>query len=136
MTRQILDARPQIRELPDTPIVRIDADIPQVARERFLRIAPLEGMHHFREPVDLFRLEPEHLADLARRAPAAIRDDVGRHRRAQLSVAPVDVLNDLLAPVAARQIEIDVRPLAALLRQETLEEQLHPDRIDAVMPRL
>ena len=36
----------------------------------------------------------------------------------------------LLAPVAARQIEVDVRPLAALLRQEALEQQVHLDRID------
>src|SRR5207248_5675396 len=37
---------------------------------------------------------------------------------------------DALAAVAARQIEIDVRPLAALLGQKPLEEQVHADRID------
>src|SRR5439155_5987493 len=42
----------------------------------------------------------------------------------------VDVLDDRFAPVAARQIEIDVGPLAALLRQKPLEEQIHADRID------
>ncbi len=47
-----------------------------------------------------------------------------------LAVLLVDVLNDTLAPIAARQIEIDVGPLAALLGQEALEQQLHLDRID------
>ena len=74
--------------------------------------------------------KPEHLADLARRGPAAIGDDVGGHGRAELAVALVDVLNDALALIAARQIEIDVGPLAALLREKALEQQVHADRID------
>ena len=40
------------------------------------------------------------------------------------------MLDDPLAPIAARQIEIDVGPLAALLGEEALEQQIHPDRID------
>ena len=75
-------------------------------------------------------IEPERLAHLARGAAAAIGDDVGGHRRAVRAVVLVDVLNHALAPIAARQIEIDVRPLAALFRQKPLEQQLHPDRID------
>ena len=42
----------------------------------------------------------------------------------------IDVLDHPLAPIAARQIEIDVGPLAALFRQKPLEQQIHPDRID------
>ena len=42
----------------------------------------------------------------------------------------IDVLDHPLAAIAARQIEIDVGPLAALLRQKPLEQQIHPDRID------
>ena len=75
-------------------------------------------------------VEAERLPDFARRAPAAIGDDVGGHRRAERAVFLVDVLNDALAAIAARQIEIDVGPLAALLGQEALEQQLHADRID------
>ena len=70
-------------------------------------------------------VELERLAHLARGALAAIGDDVGGHRRAVLAVLLVDVLDDLLAPIAARQIQIDVGPLAALLGKEALEEQLH-----------
>ena len=51
-------------------------------------------------------------------------------RRCQLPVFLVDVLDDALAAIAARQIEVDVRPFAALFRQEPLEQQIHPDRID------
>ena len=83
-----------------------------------------------REAIDLPFVEIERLADLARRALAAIGDDVGGHRRAVLAVFLVDVLNHALAAIAARQIEIDVGPLAALFRQEPLEQQLHADRID------
>jgi hypothetical protein len=45
------------------------------------------------------------------------------------AVAFVDVLNDLLAPIAARQIEIDIGPFTALFREKPLEEQIHADRI-------
>ena len=46
------------------------------------------------------------------------------------AVALVDVLDDALAPVAARQVEVDVGPLAALLGEEALEEQLHAHGVD------
>ena len=108
----------------------VEADLAQVALERLLRIDPLEVVHHLRQPIDLRRLERERLADFARGAAAAIGDDVRRHRRAVFAVFLVDVLDDALAAIAARQIEIDVRPLAALLRQEPLEQQIHADRID------
>ena len=108
----------------------VEADRRQMPRQRVGRIDELEVVHHLREPIDLRRLEAERLPHLARRAAAAIGDDVGGHRRAEPAVLLVDVLDDPLAPIAARQIEIDVGPLAALLRQEALEQQIHPDRID------
>ena len=77
-----------------------------------------------------FLIEAEGLADLARRGLAAIGDDVRSHGRAEFAVALIDVLNGLLALVFRRQIEIDVRPLAAALAQEALKEQLHANRID------
>ena len=40
------------------------------------------------------------------------------------------MLDHPLAPVAARQVEIDVGPFAALFRQEALEQEIHPDRVD------
>ena len=103
-------------------------------RQRVGRIDELEVVHHLREPIDLQRLEPERLADLARRASPAVGDDVGRHRRAEAAVFFVDVLDDALAPIAARQIEIDVGPFAPLFREEPLEQQIHPHRIDGRDP--
>ena len=115
----------------------IDSDRPgfrYVAAERVVRIGELEVVHHLRQPIDLVFAKRERLADFTRRAAAAIGDDVGGHRRAQPAVFLVDVLDDALATIAARQIEIDVGPFAALLRQEALEEQIHRDRIDGRDP--
>ncbi len=66
-----------------------------------------------------------HLADLARGEASAIGDDVRGHGGAKFSVALIDVLNDALALIAAGQVEIDVRPLAAFFGEESLEEQIH-----------
>ena len=68
-------------------------------------------------------VEAQRLAHFARGRAAAIGDDVGGHGGAELAVALVDVLDDALALVAAGQVEIDVGPLAALFREEALEEQ-------------
>ena len=73
---------------------------------------------------------PEHLADLARGAAVAVGDDVRGHGRPRRPVALVDVLDDPLAAVPARQVEVDVRPLPPLLGEEALEEELHPHRVD------
>ena len=80
--------------------------------------------------VDLLGRVAERLADLARGRAVAVGDDVRGHRRAARAVPLVDVLDDLLALVAGGQVEVDVRPLAALLGEEALEEQLHLHRID------
>jgi len=46
------------------------------------------------------------------------------------TVACVDVLDDTLAALSTREIEVDVGPLAAFLGEKALEKQLHTDRID------
>ena len=56
---------------------------------------------------------------------------IGSHGRATLSVALIDILNGAFALVAARQIKIDVWPLATLFGEKALEQQLHADRIDS-----
>ena len=70
-------------------------------------------------------------------AVIAIRGPIGAPRIGDvdaIAVFLVDVLNHPLAPIAARQIEIDVGPLAALFGQEPLEQQVHADRIDGGDP--
>ena len=108
----------------------IDAAGLQLQRQVVGGVAELEAPQQLRQAVDLFEREAERLADLAHGAARAVGDDVGGHRRAARAVALVDVLDDALALVAARQVDVDVRPLAALLRQKALEEQLHADGVD------
>src|SRR6185436_13703702 len=99
-------------------------------RQELLGILITPVRDELREPVAHVTRKPQRLADLARRAATAIRDDVGGHPGAEPAVAAIDVLDDLFAPVAARQIEIDVGPLVARFAQEPLEQELHTDRID------
>ena len=134
MARQVLDLLPQTAERLDDRLVKVDADFAEVALESLFRIDELEVVHHLREPIDLLRFDRQHLSHFARGAPPAVGNDVGRHRRAELSVLLVDVLDDLLAAVSAREIDVDVRPLAAFLGEEPLEEQLHRDRVDGGDP--
>src|SRR5207247_3019474 len=82
------------------------------------------------EAVHLLEREAERLARLAHGAARAIADDGRRHGSATLAVAAVDGLDDFFPPIAGRQVEVDVGPLAALLGEEALEEEAHADRID------
>ena len=128
--RQVLDALPQVAEGAQLFVGGIESGLAQVLLERLLRIDPLERVDHLGHAIDGVRFEAEDLADLARRAAAAVRDDVRSHCGAQPAVSLVDVLDHLLAPIAARQVEVDVRPLAAFLGEKSFEEQIHPDRVD------
>ena len=75
--------------------------------------------------------KPKTLPTSRAARPSSIRDDVRRHGRAQLSITLIDILNRLLALIAAGQIEIDVRPFAALFRKKSLKEQVHADGINS-----
>ena len=68
----------------------------------------------FRNASQRFFVKAERFAHIANGRPAAIRDHIRGHGRAQFSVALIDVLNGELTIVTAGQIEIDVRPFAAL----------------------
>ena len=131
MPRQILHLLPQLREETHAVRVHVESDRGQVACQRGVgrRVDELEVIHRLREPIDLWRLETKRLPHFSRRTPAAIRNDIGGHRGAELSVFLVDVLNHLFAAVAARQIEINIGPLAAFLREKALEEQVHADGV-------
>jgi len=127
------DLPPQAFEVFDPARGGIEPHLPKLVVEVAHPLADL-GRHMAAEAlgdaVHLLEREAQRLADLACRRARAVGDDVGGHAGAVRPVAPVDVLDDLLALVARRQIEVDVRPLAALLGQEALEEQLHLDRVD------
>ena len=127
--RQILDAAPEPGEVLHARLGGIAAGLAQVREQAVARIRVLPVAHELGEPLDRVGGQPQGLADLARRAAPAIGDHVGGHGRAEAPVALVDVLDHRFAPVAARQVEIDVGPLAALLGEEALEEQLHAHRV-------
>src|SRR5215475_9142429 len=118
-----------MREVAHNRHLGITARLAEMDEERIAGILVLPVADQRGETVAERGRQSERLAHLSRRAPSAIGDDVGGHGRAQASVALVDILNDLLAPITARQVEVDVRPLPALLGKETLEEQLHAHRV-------
>ena len=134
------------RVLPEVPRQAVDppADVEQRRQPRMAgadarqlqllgqlqRVRIVAAMEQAREPVQHVVRQAEHLAHLPHRVPALEGDDVRGHGRAPPAVAAVDLLDDLLAAVAARQIQVDVRPVGPPLGQEPLEEQLAPHRID------
>src|SRR5262245_59504832 len=122
MPRQILDSRPEHGEAPDARRCRIATGLGQMLRQELLGILIAPVRDELREPVAHVARKPERLTDLARRAATAIRDDVRRHSGAEPAVAAIDVLDDRFAPVAARQIEVDVGPLVARLAEKTFEK--------------
>jgi hypothetical protein len=113
-----------------TRVVDRPAEFGEPLRQRVAGVLELEVVHQLGEPVDAIGVEAERLADFARGAASAVGDDVGRHCRAEAAVLVVDVLDDGLAPVAARQIEVDVGPFAALFGQEALEQHPVLHRVD------
>src|SRR5262245_51949365 len=116
MPRQILDLPPQLRELLIAGILRIETGLPQIARNRLVRIDELELSHQPGQPIDILLRQLQDFAELACRAAASVRNDIGGHRGAEFAVTLVDILDDTLALITARQIEIDIRPLPALRR--------------------
>ena len=111
-------------------MAQVESGIAKLALQRVAGIFVLPRTHQPGEAVQSFFIEAQRLADLARGGASAIGNDVGGHGRAELAVALVDILDGLLALIAAGQVEIDVGPLAALFREKALEEQLHADGID------
>src|SRR5712692_8272808 len=87
-------------------------------RDRLADLAEVPGGEMLGEAVDLLGRVPQGLSRLASGGAVAVRDDIGRHTRAVRSVLLVDVLDDAFALYAGGKIQIDVRPLAAFLREE------------------
>ena len=126
---QILDLLEETGEQTHRPVVSVEPGPLQPGLQGVAGVHVLEAAHVVGEAVDLLGGDPQYLANLSRGALVAVGDDVGGHGRSRRPVAGVDVLDDPLPAVPAGKIEVDVRPLPTLLRQETLEQQLHPHRV-------
>ena len=103
MPRHVLDALPQGSEELDSPVVGVEAGLSELCGQRFGVattdvVAP--GAELSGELVDLIVGITQGLGNLANRGAIAIGDDVGGHCGAVRAVAPIDVLDDLLALVA------------------------------------
>ena len=112
-------------------MVEVEAGIVKRMRHRVGLAAPFPVADEAGQSPQRFLIEAQGFANLARRRFAAIGNDIRRHGRAQFAVSLIDILDGLLSLIFGRQIEIDVRPLAPALAQETLKQQLHAHRIDS-----
>ena len=114
----------------------VDAQMPRLAAQPLRQFGDLlrrfGGLVHPR--VDDARRVPQCPGRVAQRATAPIRDDVGHLRRIVPPIAPVDVLDDLLAPPRF-DVEVDVRRPVALRRQEPLEQQPRGYGVDVGDPQ-
>src|SRR3989442_1432158 len=98
----------------------------QIERVREISVGVEAG-----EAIQNVRGNIERFADLARGAAPAIRNDVGGHGRAPLSITTVYFLNDALAPLTAGKINIDVRPgILSPLGQEPFEQSVKLQRVN------
>ena len=128
--RQILQPHRQLQILRNPRMLHIEPRMLKRVRHRVVLPAPLPLAHQPRQPPQRLRIEPQRLPHLPRRRLAPIRNHIRRHRRAQLAITLVDVLNRLLPLLLRRQIQINVRPLAPALAEETLKQKLHPHRVN------
>ena len=77
---------------------------------------------------DIFR-QAKRLADFAHGAAGSVARDDGRQGRPRAAVGLVNPLNDFFTPLML-EIDINIRRLAALLADETLEQQALANRIN------
>ncbi len=107
-------------------IGRIEAGAARIFfRHALIRPAP----QHAGERADGVVGEPEHLADFPDGAAGAVAYHGGGEAGAVAAVAPIDVLDHVLAPLVL-EIDVDVGRLAPLRRDEALEQEIGAVGID------
>ena len=93
-------------------------------RAKVERVRKIAAREQVREPIKNVRRKIQRLADLARGAAAAVGDHVRGHGGAVFAVTPIHFLDHAFAPIAARQIEIDVRPAFSAFAQEAFKDEI------------
>jgi hypothetical protein len=84
--------------------------------------------------LDAVEIEAQGPAHVAQHRAAAVADDHRRHGGPVAAVFPVDVLDDLLAPLML-EVEVDVGRLLALFADEALEQKLRAGGVDLGHPQ-
>ncbi len=130
MSRQVLHRDAKLEELANARMLQIKSRIAKLPLQRVAGVLVFPRTHQSSQAGERLLIEAQHLAHLTRSRTAAVGDHIGRHGRTQLAVALIHVLNCPLALIPAGKVEIDVGPLAALFREEALEQQLHSNGID------
>src|SRR5215207_10154860 len=126
VARESLDLVDQRDDLLDARTVRIEPGAPQGIRAH---VAAPGAPDRGGERADHVLGKAESLADLADGRAPAIADDSGRDAGAFAPIAPVDVLDHLLAPFVL-EIDVDIRGLVAVGGNEALEQEIVQMRID------
>ena len=126
MARRADQLAGEIERQAQAPVGKIEVQLLDVlVLDAFLRPAPDLRRQHLDEVFG----EAERLADVAHRALGAIADDGRAEGGVIAAVGVEDPLHDDLAPFML-EIDVDVRRLAALLRDEALEQEVVAAGID------
>ena len=101
VARQVLHGSTELEIFAQAWMIEVESGIVKAAVERVVRILVFPGGNRSGNLVECFGIEAHGFAHFARGHAVAIRDHIGGHRGATLSVKLVDVLDDALALVAA-----------------------------------
>src|SRR5678816_1885866 len=104
VARQALRLLVKLEEFSDARLAQIQTGGAKLSLIGIVWIFPFPPVYECRETRKRFVVEIEHLPDFTHGRAPAISDDIRSHRRAEFSVALVNVLNGLLALLSARQI--------------------------------
>src|ERR1700733_8532896 len=130
MARQILKLQAKFKKLTDLRMLHIESGVAKLSRESVVRIFVFPGAYQTSQTVQCLGIKRKCLANFTSGGAPAVCDHVGGHRRSQLPVAFVHILNREFALVSTGKIEIDVRPLSTLFGKKPFEEKAHFHGID------
>src|SRR5438093_12616365 len=106
-------------------MTRVKPGLAKVIFHGVCRSFPFPGIDQGGQAAQSLLLKAQCLANLARSRSPTVGNDIGSHRGSELSVALIDILNGALSLVPAWQVQVDIRPLSSLLREEALEQKVH-----------
>src|ERR1700687_3720935 len=125
MPGQILHLLAKLKKLSNAMLLEVEAGIVKLAGQGVLRIRILPGANEAGEAIQRFGIQCKDLANFAGSRLAAIGDYICRHRGPEFSVALVNVLDCAFPLVTAREVQIDIRPFAALFGKKPFKEKIH-----------